>query len=466
MRCLQYLNSMKISRITLIGIVFITASIPLSGQSTDATMTLYKDGTALIKQPVEWSIQTGITRVKHDIFPSGLLEDSPFLTIEGARVGYQRLHRDVFSWETYFAEQVGKEVELRTVSGDETEGLLQQFNSNRVVLQQKNNLKLFARKQIEWLTVEGSVEDPQYKPYLSWDLYSRTNQTVHGSLIYLSNGFAWNAIYRLVLDADTTQAELVTEAVISNRSNLDFSDLELQLVEGNLHRVGPGSGLSKRGGLTTQFETARAFDSAPAQPLRESLGDYHIYSLPERIGLNGQESVIVRLYNPSRINYVKTYLFKNSEQSKREEPLSVEYKFANSEENELNKPLPQGKVEIYQVTRRGGIEFVGEDHIRQVPKGEEVVLIAGRSFDVIGKRKVLNYDRQRKSEQATIELTVTNTRTEDISVRLIETIRGEWVIRDESSMYIKVDANTIYFPLTVPAGETTRVTYTYRKAWN
>ena len=43
MRCLQYLNSKKISRITLIGIIFITASIPLSGQSTDATMTLYKD---------------------------------------------------------------------------------------------------------------------------------------------------------------------------------------------------------------------------------------------------------------------------------------------------------------------------------------------------------------------------------------------------------------------------------------
>ncbi|MCK5330116.1 MAG: hypothetical protein KAK01_01820, partial [Candidatus Marinimicrobia bacterium] len=72
MHCLQYFNWIKIGRIAFIGIFFITASIPLPGQSTDATMTLYKDGTALIKQPVEWPIQTGITRVNYDIFPTGL----------------------------------------------------------------------------------------------------------------------------------------------------------------------------------------------------------------------------------------------------------------------------------------------------------------------------------------------------------------------------------------------------------
>jgi hypothetical protein len=50
-------------------------------------------------------------------------------------------------------------------------------------------------------------------------------------------------------------------------------------------------------------------------------------------------------------------------------------------------------------------------------------------------------------------------------VKLIEKISGDWVIRDESTMYMKEDASTIYFPITVPANDEMLVTYTYRKEW-
>jgi len=445
--------------LTLLSLII----VPLVAQSKGATMTVYKDGTALLKQPVNWPIKTGINRVTFDILPKGMVDDSPFLTVDGVRIGYQRLNRNIFTWEKYFADRVGEEVELRTNSGEEEEGILFSFTPQQIVLQQKNTIKLFNRKEIEWFAVTGLVPDQQLKPYLSWDVYSRSDKSADGELIYLSRGFTWSAIYRLVLDADTTQAELVTEARIVNSSNIDFTNLELQLVEGNLRRVRPGYDYSKRGGQNLALESM-ATRTVP--PTHETLGDYHIYYLPEKIDFIGNESVTVRLYNPSRINFVKTYLFQNSERSQRDEPLSVQYKFINSEENQLNKPLPRGKVEIYQTTSRGSIEFAGEDNIGQVPRGEEVTLEAGRAFDVIGKRKVLNYDRQRKSEQATIEIFVSNKRDEDISVRLIENISGDWVIRDESSMYIKESASTIYFPLTIPAGESIRVTYTYRKAWN
>ena len=35
----------------------------LFSQSEDATLTIYKDGTALIKQPVGWSIPSGISYI-------------------------------------------------------------------------------------------------------------------------------------------------------------------------------------------------------------------------------------------------------------------------------------------------------------------------------------------------------------------------------------------------------------------
>ena len=77
----------------------------------------------------------------------------------------------------------------------------------------------------------------------------------------------------------------------------------------------------------------------------------------------------------------------------------------------------------------------------------------------------MNYDRQRKSEDASIEIKITNTKENDVNVKLIEKISGEWVIRDESNMYMKEDASTIYFPVTVPAESEMFVTYTYRKEW-
>jgi len=111
------------------------------------------------------------------------------------------------------------------------------------------------------------------------------------------------------------------------------------------------------------------------------------------------------------------------------------------------------------------IEFVGEDRIRQVPKGGTAVIISGRAFDVVGKRAVLNYDRQKKSIESTISIQIKNSMKRKVKVRVIEHIYGDWVIRDASANYLKKDASTISFPITVKANDSQTITYTYRKEW-
>ena len=215
------------------------------------------------------------------------------------------------------------------------------------------------------------------------------------------------------------------------------------------------------------METFAEADMAYASPVpeRENLGDYYIYTIPNNLDISGKESITVRLYDAREIDYKKTYLFENYERAQREEPLVVEIKIDNTIENNLNLPLPQGKIELYQTIKNGKVEFLGEDRLKQIPRGATAKLIAGRAFDVVGKRKVLNYDRQKKSEEASIEIKITNTKDQDIDVRVIEKISGDWVIREESTMYMKEDASTIYFPIIVPAESEMFVTYTYRKEW-
>ena len=101
----------------------------------------------------------------------------------------------------------------------------------------------------------------------------------------------------------------------------------------------------------------------------------------------------------------------------------------------------------------------------QLQTYEEAKIIAGKAFDVIGKRTVVNYDRKRKSEEATIKLELKNKRKDEISVQLVEHIYGDWVIKDPTHDYIKIDAQTIQFDLKIAPESVELVSYTYRKEW-
>jgi hypothetical protein len=286
---------------------------------------------------------------------------------------------------------------------------------------------------------------------------------ISGNLAYLSYGFDWDAHYRLVLNESENSADFISEANVINQSRMNFNNLSLQLVEGNLRRPSAKSGLQPQ---RYRSGRATALDIAPELPSEETLGDFHIFRpLKEKTDFIRGEKITVRLYETRSVSFEKMYVFENSERSKREEPLNVEISFANSENNNLNIPLPQGKVNLYY-ENGASLEFAGEDYLRQIPKGETATVKAGRAFDVIGKRTVLNYNRQQKSEEASIEIVIKNKRETDIDVRIVEHIRGDWVVKEASENFTKKDASTIHFPITVKSGSSNTLSYTYRKEWN
>jgi hypothetical protein len=385
-----------------------------------------------------------------------LIKDSPFLTLKNAIVNMQRLNQDVFYFSEYLNNYLGKIIELELINGTSFKGTLVEKRGDNITITQKRTTISFNKDRINYITVPGKPSNAIFKPSLSWGIspYNRSG-TVTGNLIYLSKGFDWDATYRLILDEEGNNAEFLAEAYIKNNSNLDFNNLSIQLVEGRLKKDG---NINKMLRSMKNSETESEMNQDP-------LGDYHIYSLANKINLKGEESITTRLYSSRVVSFKKTYLFENDEKSQKEEPLGIEYEISNTKLNNLGVPLPKGKIQLYQSALNGNIEYVGEDEIRQVPKGANAKIISGRAFNVVGKRKVLNYDRQRKSEEGTISIEVSNTLSKDIKIRLIEHIYGDWVVRDASANYRKKDASTIYFPIKVPANSSETVTYTYRKEW-
>ena len=443
-------------KISLLSILIISLAF---GQSENATMTIYKNGYALVKQPVDWSISNTPGEVEYSVLPEGIKESSPYLNLQSGQVINQKLDGNLFSESILIKESLGDYATITTIDDEDEYGTLIAISPDGYTIQTRRDVIFLKKEQVKKVTLRKVVENPKFRPSLRWKV-SSNDYHVTGDLVYMSRGFDWDAVYRMVV-SDYGPATLITEAYISNNSSINFNGLKLKLVEGSVGKQ-----------IKPQFRGNRKFSSAamtaePSMQLADEsrLGDYYIYDIPDRMDFGKNEHITVPLYAPKLIDYSKSYVFKNAERSQKEEPLEIEYQVKNTIDNNLNIPLPQGRIELYQSTE-GGLEFTGEDQVKQTPKGETATITAGRSFDVIGKRKVLNFERQRKSEEASIEILIKNKRDEKITVRLEEQIRGDWVIKEASDNYIKRDASTIHIPFSLNAGKEKTITYTYRKEWN
>ena len=430
-------------------------------QAEDATLTIYKDGTALIKQPVGWSIPSGLSYITWNSLPDGIDKETPFLNISGADILSQRFNSNIFTGTDFFSDLKGKPIQVKPKNSKLIKGVLLEVSSGFITLKHSSGIITFNRNELEYLGSKyDEVELPTFEPFLSWDLKSKSAKNIEGELVYKSKNFSWETVYRLIMKNEE-KGELIAEAVISNTSDMDFRSSKIELVEGNLNKI-----RSKR---NPQERAGRSFSSLQLDATKlmnsDELGDYHIYSLNGAHDLGAKENITVRMYGPLDVGYTKKYVFENTERRQKEEPLEVQLTMENTESNGLGISLPAGKVEMYSSKPGTGLKYIGADNMGQVPKGQFTTLTSGRAFDVLGNRKVLNYDRQRKSEEAVIEIRVTNGRNEEVDVLLIEHINGDWVIKDESLNYQKKDASTIQFPLSLNAGETRSIYYTYRKEW-
>ena len=440
----------KLSILILINLIF-------AQTSKKANVTIYKDGTALVKQEIVWdNIPKGRSILKYDDIPKSIQKDTPFISIENVQVLNQKFVEKIFSSNNYFSSKKGDYITVKLKNEKAVSGNLLEISSNLLTIQSKYSVRSFNRDNIEYIETKDNISAPNFSPYLQWEIKNNKAGKVKASLVYKLGNVSWDAIYRLTTNGQT-EGELVVEGVIFNNSSKDYFNANINLVEGIINKSKP-----KQANNYSEMAMSRSVvqKNTPAE-----LGDYYIYSTGSIQNFTSRENITVGIYGPLNVNYEKVYVFENFERQKKDEPLRIEYTLSNTEKDGLGIVLPAGKVDIYTNSNKGGFEFIGSDNIGQVPKGESSKIQAGYAFDITGKRKVINYDRQRKSEEAVIEVALNNSKSETASVKVVEHINGDWVIRDPSHDYIKEDASTIHFLIDVEPGKKEFITYTYRKEW-
>ena len=140
-------------------------------QSLYANITIYKDGFALVKQPVLWeNLETDQSIIIWDILPFGIVYDSPFLVLENAKVLTQSFNQDVFHFSDRLYNYLGERIDVKLINENDMSGTLVEVTDETLTLQRRRSIISFNRDRVAYINLPGLMEDVQYKPTIKWAL--------------------------------------------------------------------------------------------------------------------------------------------------------------------------------------------------------------------------------------------------------------------------------------------------------
>ena len=305
----------------------------------------------------------------------------------------------------------------------------------------------------------GVPDDLIARPTLVWLLDGGAGRTQTVEATYLTGGITWRADYVVTLSEKDDRADLAGWVTIDNRSGAAYRNATLKLVAGDVNRV---QDQAPRLAKTMRAEAM----AAPAPQFREeAFFEYHLYTLqrPSTIKENQtkQISLLAAEGVPVKKEFVlrgeNFYYYNPAGEAMGKQKVGVFAEFENRKEHNLGMPLPRGIVRLYKRDAGGSLQFVGEDSIDHTPEKEKVRVKLGDAFDVVGERKQTEWRKvAADTYEAAFEIKLRNHKKEDVVVKVVEPVPGDWQMLTSSHPHRKGDAFAAEFSVPVPKdGETT-----------
>jgi hypothetical protein len=445
---------------------------------TDLAVTVYNSNIALIRDVRQLQLPTGDFRLKFmDIAATvnpatvhfrSLTEPQKLSVLE------QNYEYDLLEPNKLLNKYVGKEVTLvrsymdnGTTKHEEVKAILLANNNGPVWKIGNEIVTGVYGETFRFPEVPANLYD---RPTLLMTLENSGSRKQSIEASYLANSLSWNADYVLTVGRDDKAADLDGWVTLINNSGTAFHNAKLQLVAGDLHRL-------------PEKEQYRAMSALAAAPqakaangfVQENFSEYHLYTLGRRTSVEDKETKQISLLEGSGVPVEKLFVvngqnfyYHNYQNpgSPLKDPVMVFYKFKNEEKAGLGIPLPAGNVRVYQQDSKGGLLFIGEDHIDHTPKDEFVTVKIGNAFDVVTERKQTDYkkiaDRVYEME---FEITLRNHKDTPVNVEVNEPIGGDWEILSSTFPAKKTEAFAAQFNVPVKANGESVLKYRIRVRW-
>jgi hypothetical protein len=437
---------------------------------TALEITVYNSNLGLVKDQRLIKLESGIQELKFmdvasQIIPTSvniksIQETNPFSVLE------QNYEYDLLSPRKLLDKYVGKEVKLYTKNPyTEKEELV-----SATLLANNENQPVFQIGQNITFNHPGRILFPEIpkdlisKPTLIWLLKNSATHPQKIEALYLTNGLNWKSDYVLVLNAQDTQAGLSGWVTIDNKSGATYQNAGLKLVAGDINRVQEDFQRAKKA-------MAAPREAAAPQFKEESFFEYHIYTLERKTTLKENQTKQISLLSADQVPVTKEFIYRGFPyyyRNKQGEIISnqkvgVFIQISNSKDHHLGLPLPKGTVRVYKQDSDGSLQLVGEDSIDHTPKDEKIRLKLGEAFDLKAERKQVSWEKiAADTYESAYEVSLRNHKKEDVVIRVIEPLPGDWKVLENSQAYTKLDASTIAFDIPVPKDKEIMLRYRVR----
>lgn len=466
--------------------------------SAQPAITVYNENFGVVRDTVALDLTAGISDVSYSGVTAQLEPESVILRDPSGnvnlRVVEQSYRGDPVDQERLLQMFEGQTIDFyKTLDGKEVvvKGRIIRAPSTVMTKNQYGNTQ---QKRLEPIVeVDGKLltmlpgiplfpslgSDSVLEPTLSWKLYSDRNANFDAQLSYLTNGMSWKADYNLVLPETGDDVTLTGWVSVENNTGKTFENATIKLIAGDVNKVKPAQSVRRE----KVYAMAMA-DAAPAPQVEaKKFDEFHMYSLPLATTLRDSETKQVEFVRAENVKTKKLYIYDgsggmryygglnvNQNYGQNNQPdVAIYREILNSEENSLGVALPAGRTRFYRMDDDGQMEFTGENTIDHTPKNETIRVYLGNAFDIVGERKRTDFFKHKSQDlmRETFEVEVRNRGEEAVTVQVVEHMArwSNWEIQTPSHEFEKTDAQTIEFPVDVPADGTVTVTYTVEYTW-
>lgn len=441
----------------MIVVLAVVAGLGPSAQA-DVRITVYNSDLALVKDTRTLEYERGVFDLSFTDVAAAIDPTSVVFTVVGnpdaVTLLEQNYRYDLVSSEKILEKYIDRTIRVITKQEKVHEGVLLAADNRALTLQNGDGgLTIVSRAEVADLSFPALPEGLITRPTLVWKLDSDLSGPVPSEVRYLTGKVSWHAEYIATLNAAEDGLELAGWVSIDNRSGATYTDAQIKLVAGDVHRV-----QEKHRPMMEARMAARSADVGFAE---KSFFEYHLYTLERPSTLRDNEIKQLALFETATVKAEKVFTFDGGRYG---DKVRVTMEFVNSAAAGLGFPLPKGKIRAMKADSDGSLEFIGEDLIDHTPRDEEVRILMGHAFDIVGERKPV--DRRQLSKrvyQETFEIEIRNHKDVAVSVVVVEHFWGDWTITESSLPFTKEDAGTAEWRLDVPADGELMLRYTVER---
>ncbi|OAN48209.1 hypothetical protein A6A04_05215 [Paramagnetospirillum marisnigri] len=416
-------------------------------------LTVSQNGSALVQDRRPITAERGAGTLVFEAVARDALASSAMLTGTGLRVLEQGFDLDGLSPERLLAASVGREVTLVWQDG----GGAERNERAKVLAARPQPLFLVAGKVVSGTPARilfdalpaGLRPGPAFRAAIEAEAAGPREV----ELTYRTTGLGWSSDASAELSAD--RMTLTLWASITNASGADYTDARLRLLAGSPNQA------PEPDRAQPKVMRAMAMTAAPAaEPVREAVGPYHLYTVERPLTLRDGETRQVPLLSARSVPITRELVLEpqpvpvhqaRQSDSRDLHPVQV-IEFANTSANGLGKPLPGGVIRVGERGRDGRLVPLGEDLLPPLPEGRNGRISLGQAFDVTARRVQTDFQRlSPDSTETAQEVRLANGGDHAAPVTVIEALRADWTILEESQKHSRDSAATVRWRVDVPA---------------